>query len=124
MISFKQRISEVLISESKLTEMLSKELGLPMISLAKYRMDPAVAKLIPERMARQYNLMPLAKFGERLAVAMADPLNIFAIDDLKVLTQVAIDPVLSPETEIRRAIEQTYAADTLTPGTAAATPAE
>ena len=146
MISFKQRISEVLINqriatkdqlekiiteasrngksfahlliergivtETKLTELLSKELGLPMISLSKYRVDSAVATLIPERLARQYNLIALSKFGERMVVAMADPLNIFAIDDLKALTQVAIDPVLSPETEIRRAIEQTYTAQT------------
>jgi type IV pilus assembly protein PilB len=102
-------IDRGVITESKLTELLSQELGLPMISMAKYRIDPSIAKLIPERLARQYNLVPLAKFGERLIVAMADPLNIFAIDDLKALTQVAIDPVLSPETEIRRAIEQVYA---------------
>ena len=95
-------------SETTLAELLSRELGLPMISLAKYRMDPAVARLIPERIARQYNLIALAKFGERLVVAMSDPMNIFAIDDLKALTQVAIDPVLSPEVEIRRAIEQIY----------------
>jgi len=101
-------IEQGLVSESKLTELLSKELGLPMLSLRKYRIDPAVTKLIPERVARQYNLIALAKFGERLVVAVSDPLNIVAIDDLKVLTQVAIDPVLSPEVEIRRAIEQTY----------------
>ena len=110
-------IERGVVSESQLTELLSNELSLPMISLAKYRIDPAVAHLIPERLARQYQLIALTKFGERLVVAMSDPLNIFAIDDLKALTQVAIDPVLSPEAEIRRAIEQTYAADTLTPGT-------
>ena len=101
-------IDRGLVSESKLAELLSKELGLPMISLVKYRMDPSVIKLIPARVARQYNLIALAKFGERLVVAMSDPLNIVAIDDLKALTQVAIDPVLSPEAEIRRAIEQAY----------------
>ncbi len=101
-------IDRKVISESTLNSLLSKELGLPMISLTKYRIDPAVAKTIPERIARQYNLIALTKFGERLVVAMSDPLNIFAIDDLKALTQVAIDPVLSPEAEIRRAIEQVY----------------
>ena len=101
-------IERGVIAEDKLTELLSKELGLPMISLTKYRIDPAVAKLIPERVARQYDLVALAKFGQRLVVAMSDPMNIFAIDDLKVLTQVAIDPVLSSATEIHRAIEQVY----------------
>ena len=143
MISFKQRISQLLIAQSlatqeqldkmmsevsrnsksfarllvdrgivtdqQLAELLSKELGLPMISLAKYRVDPVAAKLIPERLARQYKLVALSKFGERLVVAMADPQNIFAIDDLKALTQFSIDPVLSPESEISRAIEQVYA---------------
>ena len=61
-------IERGVISEPKLTELLSEELGLPMISLTKYRMDPAVVKLIPERLARQYNLIALAKFGERLVV--------------------------------------------------------
>lgn len=102
-------IDRGVVSESKLTELLSKELGLPMISLAKYRLDPAVAKLIPERLARQYNLIALTKSEDQLVVAMADPLNIFAIDDLKAVAQVMIAPVLSPETEILRAIEQIYA---------------
>jgi type IV pilus assembly protein PilB len=101
-------IDRGLISEAKLTELLSKELNMPIVSLAKYRIDPSVARLVPERVARQYSLIPLSKFGDRLVVAMADPLNIFAIDDLKALTQVAVDPVLSSESEIRRAIEQAY----------------
>ncbi len=102
-------IDQGVVSEPKLIELLAKEFGLPMISLAKYRMDPAVTRLIPERFARQYNLIALAKFGERLVVAMSDPMNIVAVDDLKALTQVAIDPVLASEVEVRRAIEQAYA---------------
>ncbi|MBI1992563.1 MAG: Flp pilus assembly complex ATPase component TadA, partial [Candidatus Omnitrophica bacterium] len=114
-------IDRKIISEATLTELLSKELAIPMISLAKYRIDPAVARLIPERWARQHHLIALSKFGERLVVAMADPLDIFAIDDLKALTQVAIDPVLSPESEIRRAIEQAYAGQALSAGASDAT---
>jgi len=101
-------IERGVIPESKLTELLSKELGIPMISLAKYLIEPDVVKLIPERIARQHNLVPLAKFGDRMVVAMSDPLNIFAIDDLKALTQVEVDPVLSPETDVVAAIEQVY----------------
>jgi len=101
-------VDREILSESKLTELLSRELNIPMISLSKFRLDPALARLVPERMARQYNVIPLSKFGERLVVAMSDPMNIFAIDDLKALTQVAIDPVLSPPSEIHRAIEQVY----------------
>jgi len=101
-------IDRAVLSEHQLTELLSRELNIPMISLSKFRLDPAVARLVPERVARQYNVIALSKFGERLVVAMADPMNIFAIDDLKALTQVAIDPVLSPPSEIHRAIEQMY----------------
>jgi type IV pilus assembly protein PilB len=101
-------IERGVLSESQFMELLSHELGLPAISLTKYKIDPEASKLIPERLARRYNLVALAKFGERLVVAMADPMNIFAIDDLKALTQIAIDPVLSPESEIRRTIEQVY----------------
>ena len=102
-------IDRGIISESKLTELLAQELSIPVVSLAKYRIDPAVAKLVPERVARQYSLIPLTKFADRLVVAMADPVNIFAIDDLKALTQVEIDPVLSSETEIAQAIQRVYA---------------
>ena len=150
MASFKQRISEVLVSqrvtsqeqldkiiaeatrsgtsfahlliergvitESKLVELLSKELGLPVISLAKYRMDLAVAKLIPERLARQYDLVALSKFGDHLVVAMSDPLNIVAVDDIKTLMQVIVDPVLCSKTEIQRAIEQVYSGTPQTDG--------
>ena len=114
-------IDQHVVTQAQLAELLSKELGLPMISLAKYRIDPTVSALIPERLARQHNLVALAKFGDRLVVAMADPMDVFAIDDLKALTQVAIDPVLSPEAEIRRVIEQVYASQ-LTPAESAPPP--
>ncbi len=101
-----------LVSQAQLVEVLSRELGLPTISLAKYRIDPAVAKLIPERVAKKYAMIPLSKFGERIVVAMSDPLNLFAFDDLKTLTPYAVNPVLAREEEIRRAIEQIYADQT------------
>jgi len=100
------------ITEDKLFALLSEDLGIPTISLAKYRLDPVVVRLIPERVARQYTVIPISKFGERVVVAMADPLNIVALDDLKMLTQFAVDPVLAPEVEIRRAIEQMYGGQT------------
>ncbi len=101
-------IDDGVVSETKLTELLSQTLGLPMISLSKFRLDPVIARLIPERLSRRYSLIALSKFGERLVVAMSDPLNIFAIDDVKAITRMAIDPVLCAESEIRRAIEQVF----------------
>ena len=111
-------IEQGILSEGKLAELLSKELGIPMLSLSKYHIDPEMAALIPERMARRYNLVATAKFGDRLVVAMSDPMNIFAIDDLKALTQIAIDPVLASESEIRRAIEQLYGGQSALAGVA------
>ena len=70
-------IQHGVVSESQLAELLSNELGLPMISFKKYRIDPEIARLIPERLARQHQLIALTKFGERLVVAMSDPMNIF-----------------------------------------------
>ena len=101
-------IDRGLMTEQQLSGLLAEDLGIPVISLAKYRVDHDAAKLIPERVARQYTLIPISRFGERLVVAMSDPLNIFALDDLKTLTPYAVDPVLAPEAEIRRAIEQVY----------------
>ncbi len=101
-------IERGVISETKLMEMLSKDLGFPMISLTKYRIDSSVAQLIPERMARQYHLIAINRRGDQLMVAMADPLNIFALDDVKAIIQGSIASVISPEAEIQRAIEQIY----------------
>ncbi len=115
-------IDRGIIEEAQLAELLAKELGVPILSLARYHIDPEVAQLIPERVARQYHLVALAKFGERLVVAMADPLNIFAIDDLKTLTQVAIDPVLAQDAEITRAIEHAYARSSPLGGVPGCTP--
>ena len=85
---------------------------MPTIHLSKYKFDPDVINLIPERMARQYHLIPLSRFGETLTVAMSDPLNIFALDDLRAHTGCRIDTVLSPQDEISRAIEAQYGGKT------------
>jgi len=101
-------IERGVISEEKLFAVMAEELNMPVLSLSKYRIDPELANIIPERLARQYTLIPVSKLGDRLVVAMSDPLNIVALDDLKMLTDYAIDPVLAQEAEIRRAIEQVY----------------
>lgn len=101
-------VHEKFISEETLLSLLSEQLYMPTIHLSKYKFDTAVVNLIPERMARQYTLIPLSRFGNTLTVAMSDPLNIFALDDLKACTNCAIDTVLSPEDEIERAIEVHY----------------
>ena len=105
-------VEERIISEESLLSLLSKQLYMPTLHLTKYRFDSNIVNLIPERMARQYNLIPLSRMGNTLTVAMSDPLNIFALDDLRALTGCSIDTVLSPEDEILRAVEAQYHLET------------
>jgi len=101
-------IGERLILEETLLSLLSEQLYIPTLHLTKYRFDPNIINLIPERIARQYNLIPLSRMGNTLTISMSDPLNIFALDDLNVLTGCDIDTVLSPQDEIQRAIDMQY----------------
>lgn len=96
------------ISEETLLSLISGQLYIPTLHLAKYKFDPAIINLIPERMAKQYNLIPLSKMGDTLTVSMSDPLNIFALDDLHSCTGCKVDTVLSPEDEIAKAIDTQY----------------
>ena len=104
-------IREGIIKEKDLMSVMSKELNIPAINLSKYKVEKDCLKLIPEAMARQYRVLAICKFSDLLIVAMSDPLNIFAIDDLKMLTKFKIEPVLSTETDILDAIDKLYASD-------------
>jgi type IV pilus assembly protein PilB len=97
-----------LIDEKDLLLALSEGLGLPPISLARFKIDPDVLKFIPKDMAKHYQILPVAKMGHTLTVAMADPLNIFAIDDLKSLTGFEVNPIIAPQREVLQAIEHYY----------------
>ena len=107
-ILFEQKI----ISEDELLSLLSEQLYIPTLHLTKYKFDSEIIQLIPERMARQYNIIPLSRMGNTLTVAMSDPLNIFALDDLKTVTGCSIDTVLSPQDEITRVIDTQYHLET------------
>ncbi|MBP7216653.1 MAG: Flp pilus assembly complex ATPase component TadA [Candidatus Omnitrophica bacterium] len=104
-------VEQNLISEEELLTLLSKQLYIPTIHLTKYKFDSEIIKLIPEYLARQYTLIPLSRIGNTLTIAISDPLNIFALDDLKTLTGFNIDTVLSPQEEITRAISAHYRPD-------------
>jgi len=101
-------IENGMISEETLLSLLSRQLYMPTLYLNKYKFDRDIVNLVPERMARQYSLIPISRMGNTLTVAIADPLNIFALDDLKLLTGYEIDTVLSPEDEILKAIDAQY----------------
>jgi len=101
-------VEKGIISEETLLSLLSKQLFMPELHLTKYKFDLNIINLIPERMARLYNLIPLSRIGDTLTVSMSDPLNVFALDDVKSLTGCDIDIVISPEDEISKAIDAHY----------------
>jgi type IV pilus assembly protein PilB len=101
-------VQEKLVSEDELLSLLSSRLYIPTVHLAKFKFDQEIVKLIPEHTSRQYRVIAFSRIGNKLTVAMSDPLNIFAVDDLKVITGCDIDIVLSPEDEIDKAIEAQY----------------
>lgn len=101
-------INEDMIQEEVLLSLLSEELYMPTLNLSKYKFAPEIIGLVPEHLAKLYNLIPISRFGNTITVAMSDPLNIFALDDLRTLTGCSIDTVLSSDDEITRSIEAQY----------------
>ncbi|SHH30424.1 type II secretion system protein E (GspE) [Caloranaerobacter azorensis DSM 13643] len=96
------------IKEEEIIEVLEYQLGIPHMDLDKYFIDPEIPKIIPEKLARRHTLIPIKKDGNKLIVAMADPLNIFAIDDIKIATGLEVEPVISTRKNILNSIEQYY----------------
>jgi len=92
------------VSRDDLFTVISEGLGLPPIKLANFRIDQDVLKLIPEKVVRRYQILPVSRVGKMLTVAMVDPLNVFALDDLKILTNLEISPVIATEDDIKEAI--------------------
>lgn len=108
-----RRLGEILVesralSESALLGVLSEQLGCPMIDLAGEPPDPEAIHLVPSEFALRHNLLPIRQADHTLTVAMADPLDIQSIDDLRLLTGFSVVPMLASPTEIRRAAEQLY----------------
>jgi type IV pilus assembly protein PilB len=96
------------IEEKKLVECLSKQYGIPSIDLADIEVDAEVLKFIPEDVAQKYQLVPVKRSGATLSVAMVDPTNIFAIDDLKFLTGYNIQPFVVSESALKETIDRFY----------------
>ena len=96
------------ISEEKLVSFLSKQYGVPAINLAEYSVDSSVIKLVPIEMARKYLIMPVTRVGATLTIAMADPSNLFAIDDVKFMTGYNVEVVVSSESNIIHSITNNY----------------
>jgi len=96
------------VSEEEITECLSQQFGVPSINLAHFEIDQSVIKLIPADVARKYNILPVNKTGATITIAMADPTNVFAMDDIKFMTGYNVEPVVASELGIKAAIDNYY----------------
>jgi type IV pilus assembly protein PilB len=106
------------IQDDEITALLSKQYGVPSISLGQFEIDPAVIKLVPAETARKYQIVPLSRSGATLTIAMTDPTNVFAMDDVKFMTGYNVEPVVASETGVAESIEKYYG---MAPTTAQAT---
>ena len=88
------------IRDEEITALLSKQYGVPSIALTQFDIDPAVVKLVPAETARKYQIVPLSRAGATLTIAMTDPTNVFAMDDIKFMTGYNVEPVVASETAV------------------------
>jgi type IV pilus assembly protein PilB len=98
------------VSDEEVTNFLSRQYGVPAINLQYFEIDPTVVKLIPEETAKRYQILPLSRVGASLTIAMVDPTNVFAMDDIKFMTGFNIEPVVASPPAIAEAIEKAYGA--------------
>ncbi|MDE2027058.1 MAG: Flp pilus assembly complex ATPase component TadA [Candidatus Omnitrophica bacterium] len=103
-------LKQGLVSEQDLLVLLMRELHIPSIDLTKYRPDDRLKTLVSEKTARQYVVVPLSSLGQTLTVAIADPLNVFIMDDLRNITGKEIECVLAPASQIAKVIDRFYQA--------------
>jgi type IV pilus assembly protein PilB len=96
------------ITDDEITEVLSRQYGVPSINLKYYEVDPSVIKLIPQDTAVRYQIVPLSRVGSTLTIAMTDPTNVFAMDDIKFMTGFNVEPVVASESSIHEAISKFY----------------
>src|SRR5579871_4337382 len=97
-----------LVSDDDITAVLSRQYGVPSINLKFYEVDPAVIKLVPQETAVRYQIVPLSRVGSTLTIAMTDPTNVFAMDDIKFMTGFNVEPVVASESSINEAIAKFY----------------
>src|SRR6266571_645550 len=98
------------LSDEDVTNFLSRQYGVPAINLPYFEIDASVVKLIPYETAKRYQILPLSRVGASLTIAMVDPTNVFAMDDIKFMTGFNIEPVVASESSILTGIEKAYGA--------------
>lgn len=97
-----------MINEDDMVNFISQQMDIQRIDLSNYLIDSKVIDLIPEELARKYQLVPILKIGKSLTCAMVDPLNIFALDEIRAKTGLTIEPAVAMESEIKKALDESY----------------
>jgi type IV pilus assembly protein PilB len=101
-----------IISDDVITAVLSRQYGVPSINIDLFQIDEEVVKLISQEVALKYTVLPISKVGATLTLAMADPTNVFATDDIKFMTGLNVEPVIASEASIQMAIGKYYSGST------------
>ena len=96
------------VKDEEIIALLSKQYGVPSIALDKFEIDPTVLRLVPAETAQKYHVLPLSRSGATLTIAMTDPTNVFAMDDIKFMTGYNVEPVVASETAVVEAINRYY----------------
>ena len=97
-----------LVTDDMITAVLSRQYGIPSVNLELFQIDESVLRLIPQEVSQKYSVLPLSRVGATLTLAMVDPTNIFAMDDIKFMTGLNVEPVLVAEASIQQAIARYY----------------
>jgi type IV pilus assembly protein PilB len=104
------------VRDEEITALLSKQYGVPSISLDQFDIDPTVLRLVPAETAQKYHVLPLSRSGATLTIAMTDPTNVFAMDDIKFMTGYNVEPVVASESAVIEAINRYYGKGGIAPG--------
>jgi type IV pilus assembly protein PilB len=109
------KLGSVLVRQGSLTEeqligFLSRQYGIPSITLVNLEVDAETLRLVPPHIAKKYEVLPVKRIGGTLTLAMSDPTNVFALDDIAFMTNLQILPVVAPQAAIRRALDANYEA--------------
>lgn len=96
------------VTEEQIAQAITVQYGFPYLPLSNYDTDENAIKLVPENVARQYCLIPIDKIGNTITIAMADPLNTQAIEDIELLTNSSVQIFVSTATDIKQTIDKSY----------------
>src|SRR5512132_3419634 len=97
-----------LVSDDTITAILSRQYGIPSVNLELFDIEDSVLRLIPQEVAQKYSVLPLSRVGATLTLAMVDPTNVFAMDDIKFMTGLNVEPVVVAEASVQGAIARYY----------------